>query len=97
MRCLPPHIHSREEESFFAPEGEITFHLGDDRIVVGEGTFINMPASSCMRLEWSSSGRRHPAQGGRSLVCSGPKKKATLRAIAKWLESGGGGIRTRVP
>src|SRR5690606_39297144 len=29
----PPHVHSREEESFLVLEGEMTFQLGEDRIV----------------------------------------------------------------
>ena len=39
----PPHVHSREEEGFFVLEGEMTFHVGDDRIVAKAGTFANMP------------------------------------------------------
>lgn len=42
----PPHIHSREEESFFILEGEITFTVGDQRIVATAGTFANMPVGS---------------------------------------------------
>ena len=42
----PPHIHSREEESFLVLEGQMTFHLGDDRIVAEAGTFLNMPIGS---------------------------------------------------
>jgi len=42
----PPHIHSREEESFYVLEGEITFQIGDDRIVAKAGTFANMPVGS---------------------------------------------------
>ena len=42
----PPHIHSREEESFYVLEGEITFQVGDDRIVAKAGTFANMPVGS---------------------------------------------------
>lgn len=42
----PPHIHSREEESFLVLEGEMTFQLGEDRIVANEGTFLNMPVGS---------------------------------------------------
>ncbi len=39
----PPHVHSREEEGFFVLEGEVTFQVGDDRIVAKAGTFANMP------------------------------------------------------
>lgn len=55
----PPHIHSREEESFLVLEGEMTFHLGDDRIIAGEGTFLNMPVGSlhCFKNESGKTAR----------------------------------------
>ena len=39
----PPHVHSREDESFFVLEGEVTFQLGDETIVARPGTFIQGP------------------------------------------------------
>ena len=42
----PPHIHSREEESFYVLEGEITFQVGDQQFVAKAGTFANMPVGS---------------------------------------------------
>lgn len=42
----PPHTHSREEESFYILEGEITFTVGDERFVAAAGTFANMPIGS---------------------------------------------------
>lgn len=42
----PPHVHSREEESFYILEGEITLHVGDKRIVATAGTFANMPVGT---------------------------------------------------
>src|SRR5436305_300544 len=39
----PPHVHSREEEGFYVLEGEITFLIGDQRLVAGAGMFANMP------------------------------------------------------
>ena len=39
----PHHVHSREEEGFFVLEGEITFHVGADRIVAKAGEFANIP------------------------------------------------------
>ena len=39
----PPHVHSREEEGFYILEGEITLHVGDERIVATAGMFVNMP------------------------------------------------------
>ena len=42
----PPHTHSREEESFYVLEGEITFTVNGERLVAGPGTFANMPIGS---------------------------------------------------
>jgi quercetin dioxygenase-like cupin family protein len=42
----PPHIHSREEEGFYVLEGEITFTVGDARLVARAGMFANMPVGS---------------------------------------------------
>ncbi len=39
----PPHIHRREDETFCVLEGEITFQVGDEKLIAGPGTFINMP------------------------------------------------------
>jgi uncharacterized cupin superfamily protein len=55
----PPHVHSREEELFLVLEGEMTFHLDDDRIIAGEGTFPNMPVGSlhCFKNESGKTAR----------------------------------------
>ncbi len=42
----PPHVHSREQEGFYILEGEITFTIGDRRVVAGAGTFANMPVGT---------------------------------------------------
>lgn len=42
----PPHVHTREEESFYVLEGEITFRVGDQPLVAGPGTFVNMPVGT---------------------------------------------------
>ena len=39
----PPHVHSREEESFYILEGEVTLTIGDERVVATARTFVNMP------------------------------------------------------
>ncbi len=41
----PPHVHSREEESFYILEGEITFRIGQERLVASAGMFANMPVT----------------------------------------------------
>lgn len=55
----PPHIHTREEESFLVLEGELTFQLGDERFVAAEGTFLNMPVGSlhCFKNESDKTAR----------------------------------------
>ena len=42
----PPHIHSREAESFFVIEGEITFRVDGQTIVAPAGAFAHMPTGS---------------------------------------------------
>ena len=42
----PPHVHSREEEGFYILEGEITFQIGDERVVAKAGMFANMPVGT---------------------------------------------------
>ena len=39
----PPHIHRREDEAFFVLEGEITFMLGDRKVVAKPGAFVQGP------------------------------------------------------
>ena len=38
----PPHVHRREQEAFYVIDGEITFHVGEERTVAAAGTFVNM-------------------------------------------------------
>lgn len=47
----PPHIHSREDETFYLVEGEIEFRLEDETIVAGPGDFVNVPRGTvhCFR------------------------------------------------
>ena len=42
----PPHVHSREEEGFYILEGEITFQVGDKRVIATAGMFANMPVGT---------------------------------------------------
>ena len=39
----PPHLHRREDETFYVVEGEITFQFGEERVIAKPGTFIHMP------------------------------------------------------
>src|SRR3954451_11779028 len=42
----PQHVHSREEDGFYVVEGEITFQVGDKRLVATAGMFANMPVGT---------------------------------------------------
>ena len=42
----PPHTHSREAESFFVIEGEITFRVDGQTTVAPAGAFAHMPTGS---------------------------------------------------
>ena len=37
------HIHTREEEAFYVIRGDLEFLVGDERVTVGPGTFLNVP------------------------------------------------------
>jgi quercetin dioxygenase-like cupin family protein len=39
----PPHIHSREDESFYILEGEVEFYLDERTVVATPGTFLQSP------------------------------------------------------
>lgn len=39
----PLHVHHREEETFFVLEGQVTFYVGDERLVAGPNTFVRGP------------------------------------------------------
>src|SRR3954468_24960435 len=42
----PPHVHSREDEGFYVLEGEITFQIGEEKVVATAGMFANMPVGT---------------------------------------------------
>ncbi|CAN5200570.1 cupin domain-containing protein [soil metagenome] len=39
----PPHIHSREQESFYILEGTITLQIDSQRLALKPGSFANVP------------------------------------------------------
>src|SRR5437762_13838694 len=58
----PPHIHSREDESFFVLEGEVEFQVGDEKITAG-------PARSFRRREALHTILRTTRNGPRACWC----------------------------
>jgi quercetin dioxygenase-like cupin family protein len=41
--AVPPHVHTRENESFYIQEGEMEFQLGEEVIIATPGTFVHSP------------------------------------------------------
>ncbi len=39
----PHHLHTREDETFYVLEGQLTLKIGDETLVAGPGTFVNLP------------------------------------------------------
>ena len=46
----PPHIHTREDETFYLLEGNVEFLLGDKLLVAGAGDFVNVPRGTVHRF-----------------------------------------------
>ncbi|XZE53550.1 cupin domain-containing protein [Planctomycetaceae bacterium SH139] len=67
----PPHVHSREEESFYILEGEITFQIGEERNVAPAGMFTNMPVGTPHSFKNESN---HPAKMIISIAPAGLEK-----------------------
>ena len=41
--CVPPHLHTKEDEYSIVTEGEIGFRSGDREVVLGAGGYITKP------------------------------------------------------
>jgi mannose-6-phosphate isomerase-like protein (cupin superfamily) len=67
----PPHVHSREEEGFYILEGEITFQIGEKRVVATAGMFANMPVGTPHSFKNES---KHPAKTLISVAPAGLEK-----------------------
>jgi quercetin dioxygenase-like cupin family protein len=39
----PRHVHSREDETFYVLEGEITFYIGEETYAAAPGAFVSAP------------------------------------------------------
>lgn len=55
----PPHIHHREDETFFVIEGEFEFFCGGERFTGGPGTVAHLPrgVAHCFRNLGDTPGR----------------------------------------
>ena len=45
-----PHIHTREDETFYVLEGEIEFLFGDELVAAGPGDYVNIPRGAVHRF-----------------------------------------------
>ena len=54
----PPHVHHREDETFYLIEGEITFTIGDDRIEARAGDLVVAPRDVPHRFRAGPDGAR---------------------------------------
>src|SRR6516164_3411484 len=43
----PPHIHQREDESFWVLDGEFSVLLGERTLTTGQGAFVHFPKGCC--------------------------------------------------
>lgn len=46
----PPHIHRREDETFYVLDGQIEFLLGGELVDAGPGDFVNVPRGTVHRF-----------------------------------------------
>ena len=46
----PPHIHTREDETFYLLAGSIEFLLGEQLLLAGAGDFVNVPRGTVHRF-----------------------------------------------
>ena len=46
----PPHIHTREDETFYVLDGQLEFLLGEETVVAGSGDFVNVPRGTVHRF-----------------------------------------------
>jgi quercetin dioxygenase-like cupin family protein len=63
----PPHIHDREDETFYILEGEFEFRLGTETIRACTGAFVYAPRGQAHTFRNIS-----PTQPGRLLVTTAP-------------------------
>lgn len=52
--CVPPHLHTREDEYSIVTEGEIGFRSGDREVVLGPGGYITKPRGETHAM-WNAS------------------------------------------
>jgi quercetin dioxygenase-like cupin family protein len=63
----PPHIHEREEESFYILEGTLQFQVGGESVTAGAGAYVKTPRGvACPQKRGN-----HPGPG----TCAGNSRR----------------------
>ncbi len=93
--CVPPHLHTREDEYSIVTEGEIGFRSGDREVVLGPGGYITKPRGEAHSM-WnaaqvparmieviSPAGFEHFFWGiGEAMAAGGPPDPEAMAALA---------------
>jgi quercetin dioxygenase-like cupin family protein len=92
--CVPPHLHTREDEYSIVTEGRIGFRSGDREVVLGAGGYITKPRGEVHTM-WnagdeparmieviSPAGFEHFFRAMSSLGESGPPAPEDVAALA---------------
>ena len=92
--CVPPHLHTREDEYSIVTEGEIGFRSGDREVVLGAGGYITKPRGETHAM-WnagrtparmieiiSPAGFEHFFWGVTELSSAGPPSAEAIAALA---------------
>ena len=93
--CVPPHLHTREDEYSIVTEGEIGFRSGDREVVLGAGGYITKPRNETHTM-WnagsvparmieviSPAGFEHFFWSIGDMIASGPPSPDAIAALAE--------------
>jgi quercetin dioxygenase-like cupin family protein len=73
----PLHRHQKDDEAFYALEGELTFYLGNDKpIQASPGSFVHIPGGTVHAF-------RVDSETARYLIITTPQHERFYRAIAE--------------
>lgn len=93
--CVPPHLHTREDEYSIVTEGEIGFRSGDREVVLGAGGYITKPRGETHTM-WnagsvparmieviSPAGFEHFFWGMGEMLATGPPDPAAIATLSE--------------
>jgi quercetin dioxygenase-like cupin family protein len=93
--CVPPHLHTKEDEYSIVTEGEIGFRSGEREVVLGAGGYITKPRGEVHTM-WnagkvparmieviSPAGFEHFFWGVSEAAADGPPDPETIATLAR--------------